>query len=247
MKPSVTATFRFYAELNDFLERSRRGREFAARCAEAATAKHMIEALGVPHTEVALLLVNGEPAQLDHLLEEGDRVSAYPFFASLPAPRLPGLPAPTTFVADAHLGGLARVLRMAGFDTLYDNGFNDATIARLGIEEERTILTRDRELLKRRGIVDGCFVHALAPPEQFREVALRFGLAALSQPFTRCLHCNAELLPAAMEDVIDRLPPSVCETQREFRTCPVCRRVYWKGTHWQRMSALLASALPASG
>lgn len=247
MKPSVTATFRFYAELNDFVERSRRGREFAARCAQAATAKHMIEALGVPHTEVALLLVNGEPAQLDHLLAEGDRVAAYPFFSTLPAARFPGLPAPSMFVADAHLGGLARVLRMAGFDTLYDNGYDDATVARLGIEEERTILTRDRELLKRRGIIDGCFVHALAPPDQFREVALRYGLAPLSRPFTRCLHCNAELLPVALEDVTDQLPPSVRATQREFRTCPLCRRVYWKGTHWQRMSALLAGALPATG
>ena len=147
-------------------------------------------------------------------------------------------------IGGSGMSGLARMLRMAGFDTLYDNGFDDAAVARLGIEEERTILTRDRELLKRRCIADGCFVHALAPPDQFREVALRFGLAALSRPFTRCLHCNAELLPVARENVIDRLPPSVRETQREFRTCPVCHRVYWKGTHWQRMSALLASTLP---
>ncbi|HEU4851027.1 MAG TPA: Mut7-C RNAse domain-containing protein [Telluria sp.] len=244
MRPSVTATFRFYAELNEFLERSRRGHEFTLRCAQAATAKHMVEALGVPHTEVALLLVNGEPAPLDRLLSEGDRLSVYPVFGCFEAAPLQGnSPAPARFVADAHLGGLARMLRMAGFDTLYDNGFGDADIERLGGDQHRTVLTRDRELLKRRGVEHGCYVHALAPAEQFREIADRLRLAGLARPFSLCLHCNEPLRDVPMEDVLDRLPPSVRDTQREFRTCGKCGRVYWKGSHWKRMSALLTSAL----
>jgi uncharacterized protein with PIN domain/sulfur carrier protein ThiS len=245
LRPSVTATFRFYAELNEFVERSRRGADCTLRCAQGATAKHMVEAMGVPHTEVALLLVNGEPAPLGHLLAEGDRVTAYPAFTRLGV--APPDPAPLRFVADAHLGGLARTLRMAGFDTLYDNGYDDATIERIGSGEQRTVLTRDRELLKRRGIAHGCYVHALAPGEQFREIAARLRLAPHSKPFSLCLHCNQPLRDVALEDVIERLPPSVRETQRELRTCARCGRVYWKGSHWKRMSGLLASALPQPG
>ena len=126
----VRATFRFYEELNDFLAPGRRRREFDCPCARAATTKHMIEALGVPHTEVELVLVNGESAGFDRLLQEGDRVAVYPRFEALditPLLRVRERPLRVTrFVADAHLGGLAHLLRMAGFDTLYDNHFDDS-------------------------------------------------------------------------------------------------------------------------
>src|SRR6185369_2654633 len=105
---TVTATFRFYAELNDFLAPERRGREFTCRCARAATAKHMIEALGVPHTEVELVLVNGESASFERLLADGDRIAVYPKFEALditPLLRVRERPLRVTrFVADAHLG-----------------------------------------------------------------------------------------------------------------------------------------------
>jgi uncharacterized protein with PIN domain len=251
----VCATFRFYGELNDFLPRDRRGRDIATPCARMATTKHMIEALGVPHTEVELLLVNGETAGLDLLLEEGDRVAVYPRFTSFdvadlaPAPSLP--PGRIRFVADAHLGGLARLLRMAGFDTIYDNGLRDDQVEVLAVEEERVVLTRDRELLKRRTIDYGCYVRALKAQAQLREVFERLGLAERARPFTRCLHDNAPLRFVAKEAVLDRLPPQVAATQDEFSTCDACGRVYWKGSHWQRMSEVLRNVhyddpLPAS-
>src|SRR5690606_34166585 len=152
----VTATFRFYEELNNFLAPERRRRPFSRHCARAATTKHMIEALGVPHTEVELVLVNGESVGFDRLLREGDRVAVYPKFEALDVSELLRVrtrPLRTMrFVADAHLGGLARMLRMAGFDTLYDNSFQDGEIAALSVDEQRIVLTRDRELLKRREI-----------------------------------------------------------------------------------------------
>src|SRR5262245_53402688 len=158
----VTATFRFYEELNDFLAPERRGREFACRCARAATTKHMIEALGVPHTEVELVLVNGESVGFDRLLADGDRVAVYPKFEALdvtPLLRVREQPLrDTRFVADAHLGGLAHLLRMTGFDTLYDNHYADDEIERIALAQGRVVLTRDRELLKRRGITHGCYV-----------------------------------------------------------------------------------------
>ena len=241
----TTATFRFYQQLNAFLPADRRGRDITCTCARAATTKHMIEALGVPHTEVALLLVNGEPAGFERLIADGDRIAVYPKFASLdiaearlPPDRPPGRP---RFVADAHLGGLARLLRMAGFDTLYDNAFEDGPMAELARREERILLSRDRELLKQRNVVHGCFVHALKPAAQLRELYERLELAADARPFSLCMNCNAPLREVARQAVFERLPPRVRERYRRFLICERCRQLYWEGSHWQAMSTLLAA------
>jgi uncharacterized protein with PIN domain len=242
----VMATFRFYEELNDFLPRERRGRDVVTPCARAATTKHMIEALGVPHTEVELILVNGESSALERLIEEGDRIAVYPKFEAFditPLLRVRERPLRRLrFVADAHLGGLARFLRMAGFDTVYDNNIHDDEIEELAASEERVVLTRDRELLKRRTITHGCYIHTLKPALQFRELLDRLDLAASLEPFTLCLHCNAPLRDVPKAEVLDQLPPSVRELHERFDTCDVCRRVFWKGSHWKRMTALLADA-----
>lgn len=239
----TTATFRFYEELNDFLPPARRRREFTAACARAATAKHMIEALGVPHTEVELVLVNGETVGFDHRLRDGDRVAVYPKFEALditPVLRVRAQPLRVTrFLADAHLGGLARLLRMTGFDTLYENGLRDAQIEALAREDGRIVLTRDRELLKRRGITHGCFVRALQPREQLREVIARLDLARRLQPFTRCMVCNGVLAPIDKANVLSRLPLNVRECHDRFNGCAHCGRVYWEGSHWNRMQALV--------
>lgn len=241
----VSATFRFYGELNDFLARERRGHAFTTPCARAATTKHMVEALGVPHTEVELVLLNGTPTGLDDILEEGDRVAVYPRFTTLPVADVARLalrpPGRVRFVADAHLGGLARLLRMAGFDTVYRNTLHDAEVEAIALEDGRAVLTRDRALLKRRGIDYGCYVRALKAEEQLRDVFDRFGLAERVRPFTLCLSCNAPLRPVAKADVIDRLPPRVAATHDEFSTCDCCHGVFWKGSHWQRMAGVLAA------
>jgi uncharacterized protein with PIN domain len=243
----VTATFRFYGELNDFLARERRGRSFSTPCARAATTKHMVEALGVPHTEVELVLVNGAPAGLDDILEDGDRVAVYPRFTTLDVADVARLdqrpPGRVRFVADAHLGGLARLLRMAGFDTIYRNTLHDAEIEAIALDDGRAVLTRDRELLKRRGIEYGCYVRALKAQAQLREVVDRFGLAERMRPFTLCLSCNAPLRPIAKAEVLDRLPPRVAANQDEFSTCDCCHGVFWKGSHWQRMAGVLDTVL----
>jgi len=239
----VTATFRFYEELNDFLPPERRRRSFSCPCARRATTKHMIEALGVPHTEVELVLLNGESVGFGALLREGDRVAVFPKFEALdvtPLLRVRGQALRSTrFVADAHLGGLARLLRMTGFDTLYDNHFQDDEIERIAGAQERIVLTRDRELLKRRGVTHGCYVHALRPGQQLREIFDRLDLARSARPFTLCLNCNAPLRGIDKAQVAAALPPSVRERYQRFSTCDVCRGVFWEGSHWRRMRALV--------
>jgi hypothetical protein len=182
----VAATFRFYEELNDFLAPERRRREFTVPCARAATTKHMIEALGIPHTEVELILRNGESVGFGTIIREGDRVAVYPKFEAFditPLLRVREQPLrDTRFVADTHLGSLARLLRMMGFDTLYDNHFADDEIERIAAAQARIVLTRDRDLLKRKSITHGCYVRALRPQEQLREVCERLQLARSARP-----------------------------------------------------------------
>jgi uncharacterized protein with PIN domain/molybdopterin converting factor small subunit len=243
----VTATFRFYAELNDFLAPERRGREFLSPCARAATAKHMIEALGVPHTEVSLVLVNGESAGFDHGLKDGDRVAVFPRFRVLDVSsllRINSFPqGDIRFIADAHLGGLAHLLRMAGFDTLYDNNFQDDRIEEIAGLDGRIVLTRDRELLKRRSVIHGCYVRETKPAHQLLEIFDRLGLAPHVKPFTLCLECNMPLRSADKAEVLARLPPSVRERFDRFSTCDLCHGVFWEGSHWQRMRTLLDRAM----
>lgn len=244
----VTATFRFYEELNDFLAPEQRFRAFDSTCAEGATTKHAVEALGVPHTEIELILVNGESVGFGRLLREGDRVAVYPRFEALdvtPLLRLRERPLrETRFIADAHLGGLAELLRMAGFDTLYDNGYRDAELVAIAKAEGRIVLSRDRELLKRREVDHGCYVHATQPDEQMREIVERLDLGRSARPFSLCLVCNVPLEAAPKAEVIDRLPPNVQTWADRFSRCPACGRVYWEGSHWEAMRRRLQAILP---
>lgn len=239
----VTATFRFHEELNDFLAPERRGRVFSAPCASAASVKHMIEALGVPHTEVELILVNDQSVGFAHPLDEGDEVEVYPRCKTPDAKPLPLVRAHRRqhprFVADAHLGGLAHLLRMTGFDTLYDNNFQDREIEALAARDERIVLTRDRELLKRRTIIHGCYVRSLKSEAQLRELFERLELAKSARPFTLCLHCNVPLHRVDKQQVVDRLPPRVRAHYERFSMCGNCARVFWEGTHWRNMRRIV--------
>lgn len=233
---SSTAQFRFHGDLAAFLPRERRGEAFEYACARAATLKNAIEALGVPHTEAARILVNGEPATLSRIVRDGDRVEVYPWAVAGGAQ-----PAgERRFIADAHLGGLARFLRMLGFDTVHENALADAEIRRLAWEERRVVLTRDRQLLKCREIFFGCYVRERKPEAQLREVAQRFDLAAHARPFTLCLRCNVLLEPASEEQVRAYALPEVIERYRVFHRCAGCERVYWEGSHFGRMREALA-------
>jgi uncharacterized protein with PIN domain/sulfur carrier protein ThiS len=228
-----TASFHFHGELAEFLARPHRGKAFRYGCARAATLKNAIEALGVPHTEVGALTVNGEPATLQRIVREGDAIEIHPYQSGSEMGTV------SIFLADAHLGGLARFLRMLGYDTLHENAFSDAEIRRIASEEKRIVLTRDRELLKCGDIARGCYVHALKPEAQLREVAARYDLAASARPFTRCLTCNLPLQPVGKAEIAARLPDKVSQLHERFVRCPGCDGVFWPGSHYERMQAAL--------
>jgi uncharacterized protein len=244
MAPRPTVELRFYEELNDFLPPARRKRAFTVEVDRARSVKDAIESAGVPHTEVDLVIVDGASVGFGHLLRGGERVAVYPMFESLDvAPLVRLRPRPLRdprFVADTHLGKLARHLRMAGFDTLYGNDWDDDRIVALSLAERRTILTRDLGMLRRREVERGYFVRALESEAQLAEVVAALQLEGLLAPFTRCRECNAPLEDADAGAVSARIPPKVRDLYDRFRRCPSCARVYWEGTHYQRMQGVIA-------
>ena len=233
------AQFRFYEELNDFLPPAKRKKEFSYHFDGNPSIKDAIEAIGVPHTEVDLILVGGRSVGFNYHLQDNDRVSVYPVFESLdisPIIRLRDAPLRrTAFILDIQLGKLTRHLRMLGFDALYRNDYEDAEIIRIALEERRIILTRDIGILKNKTVTHGYWVRSKRSEEQLKEVVRRFDLRDQIKPFSRCLICNCKVAMIDKRDIIDRLPPKTRANFDEFYHCSICDKVYWKGSHYQKM------------
>lgn len=238
------ATFRFYEELNDFLPPERRKQSFVCDCSENASVKHAIEAIGVPHTEVEVILVNGESVDFSHPVREGDRISVYPVFEAVDVtPLLRVRPRPLReprFVADAHLGRLAGYLRMLGFDTVYENALGDPELVSVAVREHRILLTRDRDLLMHRAVTHGVYVRGRRPREQLDYVLDRLDLRRSFRPFTRCIRCNAPLETVDARDVAGQAPDDVVQRHDSFRRCTGCGQPYWPGSHYERMKTVVA-------
>ena len=233
-------TIRFYAELNDLLPPSRRQKAIGNSFKGRPAVKDLIESLGVPHTEVDLILVNGESVGFEHCLQGGETVGVYPIFQSIDISALTKVrPEPFSelrFALDTHLGKLALYLRMLGFDSYNSNMASDEKLAAISAEEKRILLTRDRGLLKRSKVLYGYWLRSTAPAAQLREVLQRFGLYPLLRPFQRCLRCNSVLQAVSKEKGLASLPPKVREYCAEFHLCPGCGRLYWNGTHYEHMT-----------
>lgn len=242
------ATFRFYAELNDLLRREWRQLDIAHVFREPASIKDRIEAHGVPHTEVERILVNGMPADFARRLRDGDSVGVYPRMAGLEnaLPLRPPYPR-GRFVLDQHLARLASFLRLLGQDCVHRATFPDDELVAVAAAEYRVLLSRDRRLLMRCAVVHGGFVHATDPQQQVPEVLRRFPAPAAIAPFSRCMACNGVLRIAERARIEDRLQPGTREYYSEFRECPVCRRVFWDGSHVRRMRAWVTAWLRESG
>lgn len=245
------ASFRFYEELNDFLRPAQRKRTLPYPFRGHPAIKDPIEALGVPHTEVELIVVDGESVGFDYQLRHGDRVAVYPVFESLdisPLLRLRAEPLRrTAFVADVNLGRLSRYLRMCGFDTVYRNDYRDRDVVRISVTEDRIVLTRDRRLLHHSSVTHGYWVRATDPREQLSEVLRRFDLGDRIRPFRRCLDCNGLVEPVDKQAVLDRLEPLTRKYYDEFHQCRDCGKVYWAGSHYQHMMRRFGALLNNDG
>ena len=241
--PRCTCEFRFYEELNDYLPTDQRKQTITREITGTPSVKDAIESLGVPHTEIDLILVDGRSVRFDRRLRGGERIAVYPEFERFdisPLHRLRPRPLRNPrFVADVHLGTLARFLRLLGFDTRYGNGLDDAELARITSAEKRILLTRDVGLLKRKAVVRGQWLRSRDPEEQVMEIVEALHLKCLLQPFTRCMTCNGALVAIARDEVANLVPPRVHRRFRSFKQCRDCRRVYWRGTHFIRLQQLV--------
>lgn len=238
------ATFRFYGELNDFLPPEMRQRALAYPFTEPQTVKHLIEAVRIPHTEVEVILINGQPSGFEVVVQPGDRVSVYPAFSQIdisPLPPLrPPLPQPMRFILDNHLGKLARLLRLLGFDVLYPRDhLDDAALAQMAHDQNRVMLTRDRGLLMRNLITHGYCLRTTDTEEQLTAVLQRYQLHDAIQPWSRCLTCNGRLQPVAKEAIIHRLEPKTKQYFEEFHLCQACGQIYWKGSHFAALQEIV--------
>ena len=242
-----TVDLRFYEELNDFLPREHRKCTFSVSFSGRRSVKDLIEAQGVPHTEVDLVLVNDEPVDFGTCVRQGDRISVYPTFESLDIRAVSRLGRPPLrecrFVADVHLGKLVRRLRLLGLDCLHDPGWDDPELAGISARERRILLTRDRGLLKRAVVTHGIYLHSDQPDKQVREVLRRLDLAASLRPFSRCTRCNGALEHVDKREVAARIPTRTRQHTDEYYLCRDCGKVYWRGTHWPRLQRLVQQAL----
>lgn len=229
------AEFRFYEELNDFLPPEQRKKTVPYRFDGHPGIKDPIEALGVPHVEVDLIVVNGASVGFDYQLRDGDRVAVYPVFEALdvsPAVKLRDAPLrKTAFVVDVNLGRLARLLRLLGFDALFSNAYGDDEIVAIAEAQNRIVLTRDRRLLYAKAVTHGYWVRSVWPSRQVEEVVRRFDLAGQIRPFSRCADCNGQIEPVAKEEIAGRLEPRTRQYYDTFFRCPSCGKIYWEGSH----------------
>ena len=234
-------TLRFYAELNDFLPADKRQQDWLIDLDRRTSIKDLVESLGVPHTEVDLLVANGDIIDFSYVPKCGDRISVYPEFRSLSLGHhlKPDLDPNPKFVLDAHLGKLAGYLRMLGFDTIYDPDSSDLDLAFASKADGRILLTRDIGLLKRKIVFRGYYVRETEPKRQIIEVIKQFKLLDKINPFGRCAHCNDLLIDVPKGEIIHLLLPKTILYYDEFRRCRGCGKIYWKGSHHEAILRLI--------
>ncbi|NKQ35077.1 MAG: Mut7-C ubiquitin/RNAse domain-containing protein [Chloroflexi bacterium] len=238
-----TARFHFHGDLAELLRNRQSGKLFDYSFQEAQTVKHLIESAGIPHTEAAAILANGQPVNFNYLVQDGDRIGVYPPTAVPPqAPSLqPPPPRPIRFLLDNHLGKLTRYLRLLGFDALYPpDHLTDAELVQLAHDQQRVMLTRDRGLLMHKRIAHGCLLRSKETTEQVTAVLQRYDLYDEISPWQRCLRCNGRLRPVPKADILDRLEPKTKLYYEDFQICQECGQIYWKGSHFASLEEWIA-------
>lgn len=241
------AYLRFYEELNDFLPLPKRKIRYPVLFRDNPSVKHLIEAEGIPHTEVDLILLNSNPVPFEEKVKNGDDVSAYPVFESFDISALNVLrPQPLRelrFILDVHLGKLTRYLRMMGFDSRFDMEFNDGTLTRIAASENRIILTRDRRLLMRKDVKRGYWIRSDKIGEQVSEIIRRFDLKHSLRFFSRCTICNGLLQPIDENEAKEQFGNHLFPSGTVFNRCKICHHIYWHGSHCDRFEKNISNLI----
>jgi len=231
-----TVRLRFHGDLPFFIRSN--APELERQLSERTSVKDAIEACGVPHTEIDLILVDDQPVDFAHVIGSEVKIDIFPVepkrITSFPENRLQ-VREMSSFVADGHLGKLVRGLRLLGIDVAYDPAAEDRQLIAVATSENRPLLTRDRRLLMHAALRHGYYLRSQNPLDQTVEVLRRFDLGSALAPFTRCLRCNASLEPAEKEKVIGQLEPLTKIYYEHFRRCAGCGQVYWSGSHFEKL------------
>jgi hypothetical protein len=230
-------TLTFHDDLVLFLNRTERSRPVRRALNHKTSVKDVIEACGVPHPEVDLIIVNEKPVDFSFQLNTNAALQIFPVSAvSAPFPDF-RLQARNIFgfVADGHLGKLTRNLRLLGIDVSYRHDARDNELLVTMMRERRALLTRDRRLLMHRVVQTGYCPRSQHSIQQSVEVIKRFDLAKKLAPFHRCLRCNESLNPVPKEAILEKLEPLTRLYYHDFRCCPKCGHIYWRGSHFERL------------
>ena len=232
---------KFHEDLRFFLKSKARSEVLERILVEKTSVKDVIESCGVPHPEVDLILVNSKPVDFSHVIVKDADIDLYPVRSQclLFKEKRLQVRSAVGFVADGHLGTLARDLRLLGFDVAYDPQAQDRQLLSVMAHENRALLTRDRRLLMHAIVRHGYCPRSHNADKQTIEVIRRFDLFDSIAPFTRCLRCNAPLQKVAKTDVIEKLEPLTKIYYDEFRRCNGCGQIYWAGSHFSKLQRRL--------
>lgn len=235
--------FKFHGQCQDFLENNATHTWLDYRFDDRPSVKDAIEAIGVPHPEVGGIKVNGRWIDFSYLLNDKDSIEVFPHPHEQGG--LPYKPAgEVIFLLDVHLARLARYLRMAGFSCLHESkDLGDELLAHLSETRQCILLTRDIGLLKRSNIRYARWVRNTDAYAQFREIVTHYQLTDAFKPFSRCVKCNGLINAIERAEAKPFVPHQIFESQDSFRKCGDCERVYWKGSHYEKIKAILETAM----
>jgi uncharacterized protein len=236
---NLKVTVRVYEELNSYLPPNRQKRDFVLTLLPNARLKELIEDLGIPLSLVDLILVNGQSVDIEHPLNDGDRVSIYPVFETFNISSVSLLHEKPLrmlyFICDIHLGKLAKYMKMLGFDVLYNNHFSQNELIRLSVQEKRILLTRNRGIFKNKLMTRGYLVKSDDVLIQLKEIISYFDLKASVKPLSRCLRCNMMVHPVPKNSIQSQVPVDVFNMHENFTRCDTCDQIYWMGSHYSAM------------
>ena len=225
-----------HGSLNDFLQDESTDMSLLTLPFELnPSVKDLIESKGIPHTAVFKIKVNGVTESPDYNVVSGDEVDIFPYELVDPNNFDPIFSCPSAFLADSHLAKLGRNLRLLGLDTFIAEVSKDRETIQRSNSEKRMILTRDLNLLQQGSTRYGYRVRSEDPDRQLEEVLSRFDLKNRLQPFSRCMACNGFLEETDLDEVRDQVPPKVKEWCDQFHRCTNCGKVYWKGSHYDKL------------